>query len=97
MTTLGESQKQNQTDTRILEKLLEAQRLGHLSGIRGQLGQLITTSPKYDIAVSTAGMGGLTKIVVDTLAQAEQAIQFLKTYQIGRAGFFALDKIRNTQ
>jgi chromosome segregation ATPase len=46
---------------------MEAKRLGKLPGIKGMLGHLVTTSPKYDIAVSTAGAAGLTKIVVDTL------------------------------
>lgn len=50
-----------------MDRLLEAQRHGLLSGIHGLLGHLLTTIPKYDIAVSTAGMGVLNKIVVSTL------------------------------
>lgn len=74
---------------------MEAQRRGVLSGIQGVLGSLLHTSSKFDIPVSTAGAGGLNKIVVQTLHQAEQAIQFLKENKIGRAGFFALEKIRS--
>ena len=78
---------------RILKSLLIAQTSGKIKGIIGRLGDLARVDNMYDIAVSTAGGGGLDKIVVKTLRDGEIAVKFLRKNKIGKASFFALDKI----
>ena len=62
---------------------------GNISGIIGRLGDLRPIDKKYDVAVSTAGRGGLDVVITDT---AKLCIEFLKNNNIGRSSFYALDK-----
>lgn len=65
-------------------------RLTH--GEQGRLGSLGTIDAKYDIAVSTA-CSQLNHLVVDTVEQAQQCIEYLRAQNIGRATFMVLEKI----
>ena len=56
------------------------------------MGDLGTIDDQYDIAVSTS-CGYLDFIVVETLTDAEQCINYLREYRLGRASFIALDKV----
>lgn len=47
---------------------------------------------KYDVAISTS-CGRLDNIVVDTVNTAQMCIEFLKSSDIGRATFIALEKV----
>ena len=78
---------------RILNSLLLAQASGKIRGIIGRLGDLAKVENKYDIAISTAGGGGLNKIVVRNLRDGELAVKYLRKNKIGKASFYALDKI----
>lgn len=62
-------------------------------GILGRLGDLATISEKYDVAVSTA-CGSLDHIVVQTTAGVQKCIEFLRKYNLGRANFIPLDKMK---
>lgn len=59
---------------------------------QGRLGSLGTIPDKYDIAVSTA-CGALNNMVVDTVAQGQACIEFLRKQNIGRASFMVLEKL----
>ena len=78
----------------IAEKLMYEQKKGKLSGIHGRLGNLATISADYDLAVSNA-CPLLDYIVVETFAQAEDAINFLGVSEIAEkgAGFISLDRV----
>lgn len=56
------------------------------------MGNLATISAEYDLAVSNA-CELLDYIVVDTFAQAEDAMNFLGVAEIGSAGFISLDRV----
>lgn len=49
---------------------------------------------KYDVAISTA-CGRLDNIVVDTVNSAQECIEYLKRYDVGRASFIALEKVQH--
>lgn len=59
----------------------------------GRLGDLATIPEKYDVAVSTA-CGSLDHIVVQTTAGVQKCIEFLRKYNLGRANFIPLDKMK---
>jgi structural maintenance of chromosome 4 len=59
---------------------------------QGRLGSLGTIDEKYDIAISTA-CGQLNNLVVDTVDQAQQCIEYLRAQNIGRATFMVLEKL----
>jgi structural maintenance of chromosome 4 len=50
---------------------------------------------KYDVAISTA-CGILNNLIVDTVEQAQECIEYLRSQNIGRASFIALDRLQNT-
>jgi structural maintenance of chromosome 4 len=76
--------------------ILEAARQGgELSkvGVIGRLGDLATIGDEYDVAVSTA-CGMLDNIVVQTTAGVQRCLEFLRKYNLGRAKFIPLDKMK---
>lgn len=78
---------------KILQSLLKAQNEGKLTGIYGRLGDLGSIDSKYDCAITTACIY-LDSIVVDNVANAQKAVDYLKKFQIGQATFLVLDKIK---
>eukprot|EP01041_Mallomonas_annulata_P004100 gene4100-8155_t len=62
------------------------------AGVRGRMGDLASIDPKYDVAISAA-TGMLDTIVVDTVGGAEACMEFLRTNNVGRANFIALEKL----
>ncbi|XP_018323917.1 structural maintenance of chromosomes protein 4 [Agrilus planipennis] len=76
---------------RVLDSLVQLKREGKCPGLFGRLGDLGAIDAEYDIAISTA-CGPLDNIVVDTVETAQRCIEFLKSHDIGRATFIALDK-----
>jgi len=86
---LHSEQNQNQ----VVKALMSAQQKGKLSGIHGMLGDLGAVDAKYDVAVSTA-CPGLGHIVVETVADAQDCVQYLKKLELGRATFLILEKQR---
>ncbi len=78
----------------VLDFLLSLQEKGELYGIRGFLIDLISFDDKYARAVEAAGGRRLFYIVVDTAEAAADAIKALKRYNVGRATFIPLDRIR---
>ena len=78
---------------KILQQLLSSQNEGKLKGILGCLGDLGSIDLKYDCAITTA-CSYLDSIVVETVKDAEKAVEYLKKMQIGQATFMILDKIK---
>ncbi len=65
-----------------------------LRGLIGAVGQVIQAPPDLEVALEAALGGRLQDVVVDTFADAEAAIAYLKQTRGGRATFLPLDTIR---
>ena len=92
---LNEQQQEKQAHKshgRVIDALMEEKRLGRIPGIFGRLGDLGNIDRKYDVAVSTAGGGGLDQILVDSPETGKACINFLKKNNVGRGNFLALNK-----
>jgi len=59
---------------------------------KGRLGDLGRIDDKFDVAISTAGAGGLDSLVVDSRETAEAIFEHLRKHNIGRAQCLALDR-----
>ena len=60
----------------------------------GTVAELIEVEEKLELAIETALGGGLQNILAETVKDANKAIAFLKTNQLGRATFLPLDVIQ---
>ncbi|KAG8797776.1 hypothetical protein FRC16_008533 [Serendipita sp. 398] len=86
------SQAQNRSANAVLDSLTKLSQTGRVQGFHGRLGSLGTIPDKYDIAISTA-CPILNNLVVDTVEQAQECIEYLRRQNIGRASFIALEKL----
>lgn len=86
------SQSENRSQGKVLDSLQRLKSRGQIQGFHGRLGSLGAIDEKYDIAISTA-CGQLNNLVVDTVEQAQQCIEYLRTQNIGRATFMVLEKL----
>eukprot|EP00127_Corallochytrium_limacisporum_P005493 Clim_evm10s207 gene=Clim_evmTU10s207 len=76
----------------VVQALLEMQKRKKLSGIHGRLGDLGSIDDAYDVAVTTA-CGHLNSVVVETTAEAQRAVEYLKKSGAGRATFIIMQQI----
>jgi len=79
------------------DTVLQAARDGRLSGIVGPVASLIQVPAELDTAIEAALGPHLHDVVVETLADAGAAIQFLKRTRGGRATFLPLDRISGSK
>ncbi|KAI9566365.1 RecF/RecN/SMC [Boletus coccyginus] len=86
------SQAASTSQNRVLDHLTRLKQTGRIEGFHGRLGSLGTIPDKYDVAISTA-CGALHNMVVDTVAQGQACINFLRTQNVGRASFMVLEKL----
>ena len=66
-----------------------------LRGIHNTIASLIETNEKYSKAISISLGGNATCVVVDNEICAKEAINYLKTNNIGRVTFFPLNVIKD--
>ena len=78
---------------KVFDAIMKQSKTGAIEGVIGRLGDLGVIDKKYDIAVSTAASHSLDNILVDNVNTAISCITFLKSKNIGRANFLALDKM----
>ncbi|GAA5890264.1 hypothetical protein JCM8208_002756 [Rhodotorula glutinis] len=86
------SQQASQSKGHVLSAVLKLKEQGRLPGFHGRLGDLGRIDDEFDIAISTAGAGGLESLVVDTRETAEAIFDHLRKHNIGRASCIALDR-----
>ncbi|GAA5842425.1 hypothetical protein JCM9279_005379 [Rhodotorula babjevae] len=86
------SQQASQSKGHVLSAVLKLKEQGRLPGFHGRLGDLGRIDDEYDVAISTAGAGGLESLVVDTRETAEAIFDHLRKHNIGRASCIALDR-----
>ena len=79
------------------EAVLQAARDGRLKGIVGPVASLMQVPAELETAIEAALGPHLHDVVVETLADAGAAIQFLKRTRGGRATFLPLDRIRESK
>lgn len=84
------------SNNKVLDFLMRQKSEGKIPGILGRLGDLGAIDTKYDVAISTA-CGRLDNIIVDSVNTAQQCIEYLKRYDVGRASFIALEKVGHLQ
>lgn len=82
------------SSNQVLDALRRQAKKGQISGFHGRLGDLGTIDDKFDVAVTTA-CSALNHLVVDTTAQAQACVEFLRANNIGRATFIILERIQN--
>lgn len=76
--------------------ILRASQQGHLTGIYGAVGELITVKdPKHSLAIETALGGALQYVVCATDATCRQGIELLKKSKAGRATFVPVTASRS--
>ena len=63
-------------------------------GICGAVAQILTVPDKYVTAIEIALGGALQHIITENAGIAKQAIEFLKTKNLGRATFLPLESIK---
>jgi structural maintenance of chromosome 4 len=80
------------TQNRVLDALTALKHTGRIKGFHGRLGSLGTIPEKYDVAVTTA-CGSLNNMVVDTVDQGQNCIEYLRQQNVGRASFIVLEKV----
>lgn len=84
--------REKESRNRVLTKIMEQKRSGHINGIFGRLGDLATIDKKYDVAISTIAGGQLDKILTDCPDTSSRCIDYLKKNNIGTATFSALNQ-----
>ncbi|MFN2290262.1 MAG: chromosome segregation protein SMC [Anaerolineae bacterium] len=65
-----------------------------LTGIAGTVAQHLRVRGEYEVAIEVALGGHVQDIIVESWAEAETAIRFLREGQRGRATFLPLDTVR---
>jgi len=80
-----------------VRSVLAASARSYLRGVLGTVAQLLRVPAHLEVAIETALGSHLQDIVVETWADAEAAIEYLKTSHGGRATFLPLDSIRPPQ
>ena len=77
-----------------VREVLKAKQRSQLRGIHGAVAELIRVEGKHELAVETALGAALQHIVMENEATAREAIQYLKSRQLGRATFLPLDVMK---
>ncbi|OMJ91395.1 hypothetical protein SteCoe_6079 [Stentor coeruleus] len=78
-----------------LSEILRAKIEKKLIGVYGRLGDLGVINSIYDIAVSS-GIPGLDYIVVDTVTNGNDLINFVREKNLGKVNIIVLEKLKNT-
>lgn len=76
-----------------VRSVLSAAHQGKLRGVLGTAVQLLHVPIQLEVAIETALGNHLQDVVVETWADAEAAVEYLKATQSGRATFLPLDTI----
>jgi chromosome segregation protein len=77
-----------------VREVLKAKQKGGLHGIHGAIAELIRVPGEFEQAVETSLGAALQHIVMENEPRSREAIQYLKSRQLGRATFLPLDVIK---
>ncbi|MBX5466231.1 MAG: chromosome segregation protein SMC [Firmicutes bacterium] len=71
--------------------VLQAHRSGRFPGLLGTLGSLLETEPHWLLALTVALGGAHQYLVIQSAAEAREAVEWLQAHGAGRATFLPLD------
>ena len=77
---------------KVLDEVFRCAENGQLKGVIGRLGDLGAIDEKFDIAIST-GCAMLNSIVVQTMNDATEIMNYLRRNKIGTAHILSLDQV----
>ncbi|MBQ7288098.1 MAG: chromosome segregation protein SMC [Clostridia bacterium] len=77
-----------------VKSVMQSAKKGQLRGIHGPVTQILTVPKKYTVAIEVALGNAAQHIVVDSDANAKQAIEMLKRGNLGRATFLPVQSVR---
>jgi chromosome segregation protein len=79
-----------------VKAVMQAKQEGHIAGdgVRGPIGDLLSTRPEYERAIEAALGGAINNIVVETTGAARSAVAYLNHNQAGRVTFLPLDRLQ---
>jgi len=83
--------------SKAVEMVIGAARQEDLFGIHGTIAQLGKVDKRYSTALEVAAGNRMQAIVVDTDADAAEAIEYLKRRKGGRATFLPLNKMKDSR
>ena len=73
--------------------VVEASNRGELRGLHGVVSNLISTDERYARALDVAFGAGLSNVIAQTSEDAEAAVAYLRSRELGRATFLPLDTL----
>ena len=91
---LSDMEKEHEGYNRAVKFLLKEREKGGVRGVRGAVGELITTQDAFAIAVETALGAAAQNIVVETQQDGAHCIELLKRRDMGRCTFLPMNVIR---
>ena len=94
---LEDMEKEHEGYNRAVRFVLKEYEKGALGGVRGAVGELITTEDAYAIAVETALGAAAQNIVVETQEDGARAIELLKRRDMGRCTFLPMNVIAGSE
>ena len=94
---LTEMEKEHEGYNRAVRFLLKENEKGTIRGVRGAVGELITTEDSYAIAIETALGAAAQNIVVETQEDGAHCIELLKRRDVGRCTFLPMNVIRGSE
>ena len=97
ITLLEDMEKEHDGYNRAVKFVLKEQEKGGLSGIRGAVGEVITTDDAYAVAIETALGAAAQNIIVETQEDGARAIELLKRRDMGRCTFLPMNVIRGNE
>lgn len=80
-----------------VKSVVQAAKVGKLSGIRGTVADILSVDKKYAVAIETALGNALQNIIVDNEETAKRCIRYLKETNGGRATFYPLTSVKGTE
>ena len=94
---LEDMEKEHEGYNRAVKFVLKEHEKGTLSGVRGAVGELITTEDMYAVAIETALGATAQNIVVETQEDGARAIELLKRRDMGRCTFLPMNVITGSE
>ncbi len=94
---LSDMEKEHEGYNRGVRFVLKEAEKGSLRGVRGAVGELITTEDTYAVAIETALGAAAQNIIVETQEDGAQAIELLKRRDMGRCTFLPMNVISGTE
>ena len=91
---LSDMEREHDGYYKSVKAILQLKESGSFKGVKGAVAQLFKAEEKYETAIETALGGSMQSIVVDSESDAKQAVNYLKSKQLGRATFLPIATVK---